>query len=438
MKAPAWWCYALVYLVEAMIDWQYFSRVFSSKRPKWQVALLYAAGYGLSFAAFSTSTVFLNLAIQTVMQVALQMLSYHCSVKSAVFHAALLRGLSTATEYVAAVILGTILPGGFTQYLTSVTGLLLLTAFSKLLYFILTKVCLSLRKGREENSTEKLVPFLFGLFSLASLAVLVALGYIVIAFPLDRKTNLLVAACSLILLFANILLFVVHQYVQELNRRYLQLSLMRQKEKADQDYFQALNEHYSEQRILIHDIRRHLAVLRGIADEAENREIVEYISQLEELPELQKKIRYCNHSVLNVILARYGDECRKKGIAYSVDVRTSEIGNLASSDITALFGNLLENAVEAAERADEPYIELSLSEKQPQNTLLLSLVNSCPEKPEEDADGLFTRKGGGDRHGIGLKSVGRTVKKYGGSLKQYYAEDEKAFHTVAAIPFRKR
>ena len=56
------------------------------------------------------------------------------------------------------------------------------------------------------------------------------------------------------LLLINILLFTAYQYTQQINEKYRELQLMQQKEKADEEYYTALQEQYENQRILIHDI----------------------------------------------------------------------------------------------------------------------------------------------------------------------------------------
>ena len=60
------------------------------------------------------------------------------------------------------------------------------------------------------------------------------------------------------LLLINILLFTAYQHTQQINEKYRELQLIQQKEKADEEYYTALQEQYENQRILIHDIRHHL------------------------------------------------------------------------------------------------------------------------------------------------------------------------------------
>ncbi|MCI9652302.1 MAG: ATP-binding protein, partial [Lachnospiraceae bacterium] len=123
-------------------------------------------------------------------------------------------------------------------------------------------------------------------------------------------------------------------------------------------------------------------------------------------------------------------------IAFLVDVRDKSVDFLEPGDMTALFGNLLENAVEAAQDlqgAKEPYLELMVDAR-PGSLLVITLVNSCREAPRSDGRGGFlTRKAPGAGHGTGMKSIRDTVEKYGGTMRQYYEEEGKLFHTVILL-----
>ena len=183
--------------------------------------------------------------------------------------------------------------------------------------------------------------------------------------------------------------------------------------------------------MLIHDIRKHLDTIRDLAGEPEA--VSRYVEELEKSPALQNKVRVCGNHILDVVLCRYKEVCEGKGIGFAADVRDQSIDFLMQSEITSLFGNLLENAVEAAEGSAEPDMEL-LVDKRPGGSVLISLVNTCRTPPESDGMGGFaTWKADKERHGAGLKSIRGTVKKYGGTLQQRYDANTKLFHTVILL-----
>ena len=91
--------------------------------------------------------------------------------------------------------------------------------------------------------------------------------------------------------------------------------------------------------------------------------------------------------------------------------------------------------MEAAEGAPEPFVEFSVSLREPNNLLLVTIANACRELPVEEGEGRFaTRKREKHRHGIGLQSVRRTLKKYGGQIEFYHTQSPQAFHALVSFP----
>ncbi|MFR7444236.1 MAG: ATP-binding protein [Sellimonas intestinalis] len=94
-------------------------------------------------------------------------------------------------------------------------------------------------------------------------------------------------------------------------------------------------------------------------------------------------------------------------------------------DMTSLFCNLLDNAVEAATGYPNAFIEIYADFSKSHNSLLLSVKNSCMQKPSINTKGrLKTQKFPNGIHGTGLKSVLRVVKKYEGNYEFSYDDQE--------------
>ena len=240
--------------------------------------------------------------------------------------------------------------------------------------------------------------------------------------------------CAMALLLGNILIFAAYQYIQQMNQRYMDLRLQQQKEQADRSYYKTLQEQYDNQRVMIHDIRHHLAVIKEMAEVQNGKIVANYVSEMGRLPALQQRVQYCKDPVLNTLLIRYRDLCQERGISFSADIRKCAIEGMDSIDITSLFGNLMENALEAAQGSENPFLEVSLDVREAQKAWVLTIVNSCKEPPEALGMSFISRKQKRERHGIGLMSVKRIMKKYKGNLEQYYEENDKTFHSVVVFP----
>lgn len=307
-------------------------------------------------------------------------------------------------------------------------GFLVLSLSGRLMYRGYYKLL-----GRLSRQDPEPVSMLLTGFSLATLFLLIIMAYTAVIIDLPLNVGSLLLSGVLMLVFDNVLLYIGYRFSQQLNHRELTRQLMLQKQQAETSYYKALEEQYDRQRVLIHDIRKHLAVMRDLADEDDLKAVAGYIRQLEDSPALQNRVRMCGNHALDVVLARYADICRGKGIGFSVDVRSRSVDFFTPGDITSLFGNLLENAVEAADGASEPYLEL-LTDLRPGGSLMVSLTNSCRHIPEADGKGGFlSSKPQAGTHGIGLMSVRAVVDKYNGTIRQYYEDENRLFHTVILI-----
>lgn len=101
-------------------------------------------------------------------------------------------------------------------------------------------------------------------------------------------------------------------------------------------------------------------------------------------------------------------------------------------DICALFGNAVENAIEAVsklERRSERFISFQARESR---GMLVITIENCYAGDLELDDGLpKTTKDATDYHGYGLKSIRRVAEKYGGQVTVLADE---MFHLTILIP----
>ena len=103
-------------------------------------------------------------------------------------------------------------------------------------------------------------------------------------------------------------------------------------------------------------------------------------------------------------------------------------------DLTTLMGNILQNAVEAAAKADVPRISVELVEHKKEIFIVVS--NSVAGRINTKADFFMTSKKDKANHGFGLKNIIMTDEKYHG---EYYMESieengEALFKISIAIP----
>ena len=124
---------------------------------------------------------------------------------------------------------------------------------------------------------------------------------------------------------------------------------------------------------------------------------------------------------------------QEQQIAAEVNMEFPRHTNIRSADLTAILGNLLDNALEAAKkvRGDQRFIRLTV--RRIYNMLVIKVENGCEAPPVAKQGELITSKTEGGLHGWGLKSVRAAAEKYDGIVETMY--EDHVFRAVVTLSF---
>ena len=178
-------------------------------------------------------------------------------------------------------------------------------------------------------------------------------------------------------------------------------------------------------------MKNHLLALNDLYTN-ENENGVRYQQELLKMMDSLGQTCYTGHQLLNVILNEKLKEAEKLGIKTEIQIHAVPAG-LTDVDVTAIFSNLLDNALEACkEIAGERFLSLKIDRHG--DFLIVKMRNSM-EGQSEERNGRFRSTKAGHT-GIGLSNVMRTVEKYGGTCRfhQETGADLCEFQTDLVIP----
>ena len=422
--------YLLIYLVEALAWGQYTANVFQPKRGRKTCLVSLFAIYTVLLLIFQMHMTWLNISGFLLGNLVFILLCFDSKLPAALFHAGVSTALMSTCELIAYPF--TLQDTNDIHYFFK---MILWAILSKTLYavsLIFLSRAIHEEKTRAENSDSIILSLIC--FPMVSSVIMFILYMISISYPISKEHGRLISAGAILLLFMNLLVIYIYIHSKQRNRSLTEMQLSLQKEHDLSEYYQNMLKQNENQRILIHDIKNHLHTIALLNMQNAREQVDDYILQLTQSPALASSARICDNKLLNLILYQYQQLCNEKAINLHLDIRSCVIDFMEDNDITSLVCNLLDNAIESAENITGGYIELDIKKEASSPFTVITLVNSCRISPfSKDGRRLVSHKKNPLRHGYGMKSVERIVRKYNGEMKTYFDFESAAFHTVIML-----
>lgn len=245
----------------------------------------------------------------------------------------------------------------------------------------------------------------------------------------EQKLMLLCVSC--ILLMCLIMYFVVQQMSKD-NQTKLEYELMKEKEKYSKESMEIIKRSNEELREFKHDLKNYLLPLQEAMEtmpQSEMAKVWEKINQ--KIEDVQTLIQTGNSYVDSMINTKITLARSEK-----VDVKCTILSKMEGIDdleFCSVFGNLMDNAIEAERKVIEKK-EIIIFVEEKMGYLRLEIQNKIEKSVLNENSSLNTTKKDTSSHGIGHKSIKRTMQKVGGALKYYETGD--LFCAEAVFPIK--
>ena len=197
--------------------------------------------------------------------------------------------------------------------------------------------------------------------------------------------------------------------------------------------YEKLQERIEDARRAKHDLHHHLSVMQAYLEKKDYESLASYLEQYcKQLPD-HSLITFCENIDANIVLSHYAQEAERLGIAYSVVANIPASCPVEDHDLSVLFGNLLENAVDACVASKTTARSIFVRAVYEKGSLCIAIDNTFDGKIIQDPDGTFLScKHAGK--GLGTVSVRTIASKYHGTCR-FDWKDQTFFASV--ICFRK-
>lgn len=169
----------------------------------------------------------------------------------------------------------------------------------------------------------------------------------------------------------------------------------------------------------IHNYKNNIITLAQLTEQGKTAEVKEYLK--DEIQQLGIKMNYAmtGNKVIDAVLATKKNSAEHKGINFYANGNIPDKCVIDDIDFTNIIGNLLDNAIEAAEKVENGNVSIVI--KPQKKFIIIKVKNSYDGNKNNE---LKTTKKDKEYHGIGLKSIKRIVEKYQGEFELEFKEKE--------------
>ncbi len=166
--------------------------------------------------------------------------------------------------------------------------------------------------------------------------------------------------------------------------------------------------------VRLHDLKHQLTLIKAEAN-ATKRE--QYLSEIERNINNYGIRTDTGYHVLDVIITSKNMRCIDDDITFTYVIDGKLLEFMSVVDISSLFGNAIDNAIESVNKINEIDKRLIKLAVYSQNSLLMIKIENYYENNLVYEDGILTStKGEKDKHGYGIKSIKTIAEKYGGNV----------------------
>ncbi len=197
------------------------------------------------------------------------------------------------------------------------------------------------------------------------------------------------------------------------------LLYLREQEQRDKVQIAQLQQQYAyyqdklkdEERIrsIYHDMKNHLLVLEGSQGTEATRQMAQELRS--QIADYENYI-HTGNDFLDIIIRDKAEKAREKHIDFSAFIDFSGVDFIEPLDISTLFGNGIDNAIEASEKLPEEQRVILVKAGKVQDFVSILIENNCSDEVHTEG---HTTKADKFLHGFGISNMKKAAEKYSGT-----------------------
>lgn len=419
-----------VYWAEMLIAYTYFSGIFEKRFATSKAItigfIFYSCCSVLNLISQNNTT--LNLCTSVLVTELFALCCFLGTRIQTIFYAFVLFVMNGTLEVITILLSSYVTGNAFLDYNSNVLLFFFEAISSKGVYYLVVLVTIEIINPTSNTSK---VPLNFLIYPVVSTFCLFVFWRVCAQPWCTPQIQLLMAIAGGCLFASSIFLFITYSRQAEKDNEAMEVKGELARLQTEQSYYQILDQQNQQLMIYAHDAKKHLAAIQALNDDPQ---ISSYVSELSR--QLAEYTRNCHsgNKLLDVMINKYMLACEMRGIRFEYDVKVCNLSQLEAIDLVAILGNLMDNAVTAAEKSKAKTISLNTVHRNTYSVIILS--NSCDTPPKQSGNHLISTKPDAKLHGFGLKSVAKTIRKYQGDYEWDFDADCNTFTVTVMLADR--
>lgn len=287
--------------------------------------------------------------------------------------------------------------------------------------FYVFAVLLRIFKKSKMNFGKKEWTFIITIFA-ASFLSIAAIQITLQKNDLSEQYIGILMAAELGLILINIICFFMMSILNNSHKAAEELSILKQQDEIRKQYAENVKYCYEEIRRIRHDMKQSYTVLETLLSENRTTEAIDYIRSGRSAIAQTEVLVDVGNDFVNSILNSKLSTAKQLGIEV-ICSSVKDISGIEAVDLCTLLGNMLDNAIEAAEQCppEKSLIEVKITSSD--EKLIIQVTNSIKCSVLKENSELKSTKQNPSEHGFGVKSIRLIAQKYFGSAK-YFEEND--------------
>ena len=186
--------------------------------------------------------------------------------------------------------------------------------------------------------------------------------------------------------------------------------------------YENLQEKITDARRAKHDVRHHITLMQEYLESGELDALREYLSNYNDSLPDDSLVRFCENAAANAVLLYFAQQAKDNDIDYIVKADIPSDIFVSDTGLSVLFGNLIENALDACREETSDDRKIVICARQTGNALCITIDNTFTGTLRRTTDNEFLST----KHkglGLGTQSVKSIAEQYGGICRFEVKDD---------------